>query len=90
MIRLYFQKGYLSTKTFRQKMTKLFWDKSDVKSSALLQMTYMLEQRKKAFFPHFLFTPIIPPKIPNITAVIIIITDCIFKENFQFKILDIK
>ena len=39
---------------------------------------------------YFLLTPIIPPKIPNMTLTAIIIIDCTFNENFQFKILDIK
>ena len=39
---------------------------------------------------YFLFTPIIPPSIPNIIAATIIIIELTFNENFQFKILDIR
>ena len=39
---------------------------------------------------HFLFTPMIPPKIPKAIPIAIIIILCKFNPNLQFRILEIK
>lgn len=53
------------------------------------KMIFAIDIKSMAFFYLVdIFTPIIPPKIPKAIPVIIIITDCIVKENCILNILE--
>ena len=44
---------------------------------------------RQFLFHYFILTPITPPNIPKVVPTSIIIILCIFKLNFQFKMLEI-
>ena len=54
------------------------------------QLFFVIYRKIRQFlFHYFILTPITPPNIPKVVPTSIIIILCIFKLNFQFKILEI-
>lgn len=50
---------------------------------------FFIAKFDNSFFHYFILTPITPPNIPKVVPTSIIIILCIFKLNFQFKMLEI-